>query len=351
MPTHNIPNYCSMPKVNERQFDRSILPERQRMILLLGKKWVNGTKLTYYFFDSDNDGSPQIWKPRPNSVQIAREGFKRWSDLGIGIQFEEVDSSENAIIRIGFHPHDGSWSYVGRDIVDLNLTKNQRTLNLGWDSIDTAIHEIGHTLGFPHEHQNPNAGIEWDEEAVYRALGGPPNNWDRATTFHNIIRKINPDEIQASTHDANSIMHYPFGPGLIASPAEYRNGIQPSPGLSDRDKEWVTKFYPKEDKRKYIELEEAISESMNIKSGEQKDFIFKPTQSRKYTFGTFGQMDTVMVLFERDGENNIYLAGDDDSGYGFNSKIEHRLSSSKEYLLRIRLYYKFSEGNSAVMVW
>ena len=73
-------------------------------------------------------------------------------------------------------------------------------------------HEIGHTIGFPHEHQNPNAGIVWDEEAVYRALGGPPNNWSRETTFHNIIRKIQPDRVQGSTWDPDSVMHYPFEP-------------------------------------------------------------------------------------------------------------------------------------------
>jgi hypothetical protein len=44
---------------------------------------------------------------------------------------------------------------------------------------DTALHGIGHTLGLPHEHQNPNAGIVWDEKTVYTSLGGPPNSWPR----------------------------------------------------------------------------------------------------------------------------------------------------------------------------
>jgi len=39
--------------------------------------------------------------------------------------------------------------------------------------LDTAVHEIGHSLGFPHEYQNPKAGIVWNEEAVYAALGQP----------------------------------------------------------------------------------------------------------------------------------------------------------------------------------
>jgi hypothetical protein len=48
--------------------------------------------------------------------------------------------------------------------------------------IDTAIHEIGHTLGLPQEHQNPNAGIVWDEPAVIADLGGSPNFWSEAKT-------------------------------------------------------------------------------------------------------------------------------------------------------------------------
>ncbi|WP_374089487.1 hypothetical protein [Methylomicrobium lacus] len=62
-------------------------------------------------------------------------------------------------------------------------------MNFGWNlteaasEIDTAIHEIGHTLGFPHEHQNPNSGIAWDEEAVYHSLAQPPNSWSREVTF------------------------------------------------------------------------------------------------------------------------------------------------------------------------
>ena len=69
-------------------------------------------------------------------------------------------------------------------------------MNFGWGLTSdprreiAAVHEIGHTLGFPHEHQNPFAGIVWDEPAVYNTFAAPPNSWPQATTFHNIIRKI-----------------------------------------------------------------------------------------------------------------------------------------------------------------
>ncbi|MBK9256731.1 MAG: hypothetical protein IPM42_14690 [Saprospiraceae bacterium] len=346
------PSYCTMPQVKEREFSRNVGSEQERMIRLNEKKWANGTKLKYYFFKG-SDGSPNAWKGSTQSINIVKNAFKKWMDVGIGIQFEETNVKNDSQIRIGFDRNDGAWSYLGRDIIDLPdvANKNKRTMNLGWDSLDTAIHEIGHTLGFPHEHQNPKAGIVWDEPAVYNALAAPPNNWSNATTYHNIIRKISPDSIQGSDHDADSIMHYPFGPGLILSPVKYRNGIRPAGGLSPRDLEWVKFFYPKLNISSYITIKEAVSESMNILPGEQKNFIFKPPRTKRYNIATFGEMDTVMVLFEKNGNDEIYLEGDDDSGQDYNAQIVRSLDKNKEYFIRIRLYYKNRDGNGAVMVW
>jgi hypothetical protein len=84
---------------------------------------------------------------------------------------------------------------------------------------DTALHGIGHTLGLPHEHQNPNAGIVWDEETVYTSLGGPPNNWPREKTQWNILRKIEPDTVQGSYWDpdwSGSGSAFSQGPGETA---------------------------------------------------------------------------------------------------------------------------------------
>jgi hypothetical protein len=47
------------------------------------------------------------------------------------------------------------------------------------------------------------AGIVWDEEAVYKDLGGPPNNWSRQETFFNIIRKIDKNEVDGGSWDPN----------------------------------------------------------------------------------------------------------------------------------------------------
>ncbi len=166
-------SYCSQPEIQERELMRNVNPNRLSLIRMNEKKWVNGTILHYYFF-----GSQSGWGAKEEEKKVVRKAFKTWKNVGIGLEYKEVGSRDEAEIRIGFKKGDGAWSYLGRDILEQG--REERTMNFGWDitrngEIDTAIHEIGHTLGFPHEHQNPNAGILWDEEAVYTELAAYPN--------------------------------------------------------------------------------------------------------------------------------------------------------------------------------
>lgn len=346
--------YCSMIKTQPRQFSPDVSESRERAILVSGRKWLNGTTIKYYFFNGGSDGSPVTWKGTTAQMNVVRQAFKAWKDLGIGLSFLEINDKNEAHVRIGFLMGNGSWSYVGRDVIDISSSPNERSMNFGWDitnDINTAIHEIGHTLGMPHEHQNPFAGIVWDDEAVYAALAKPPNSWDRNKTFFNIIRKLNPAEVEGSTHDPNSVMHYPFAAGLIKEPAAFRNGIRPAGGISANDKAYIKRFYPPLAASDYIELKLSQSQLMQIKAGEQKNFTFTPDRSQKYTFETFGKADTLMALYEKNGTEEIYLSADDDSGVDANSKIVMPLVKGRKYIIRVRLYYATAEGSVAVMVY
>jgi hypothetical protein len=349
-----VHSFCTLIEMPVRVFAPEVDANRARAIFPILKKWVNGTKLKYYFFNGGNDGSPASWKGNAAQMNVVRQAFTAWKNLGIGLEFEEINDKNEAQVRIGFMIGDGSWSLVGRDIIDFAPSPNVRTMNFGWNisnEIDTAIHEIGHTLGAAHEHQNPNAGIVWNEEAVYTALAQPPNSWPRSVTFNNIIRKIPITEVEGTTHDPNSIMHYPFPAGLIDAPAQYRNGITPAGGLSAKDKEFVKKYYPPLTAADYTELKIAESQLLNIKPAEQKNFTFKPTRSKKYKIETFGTVDTVMVLFEKSGGEEIYMSADDDSGTDNNSKLFIRLIKGRTYVIRVRLYYAEEEGTGSIMVY
>jgi hypothetical protein len=338
-----------MPELPPRQMDLDVSAEREELIRYVARKWVNGTVVHYYFFDTG------AWGAGDDQKDIVREAFDIWKDVGVGLVFEEVKNIDQAEIRIGFLAGDGYWSYVGTDV--LGIGQHERTMNFGSDLTQDSrrenvpVHEIGHTLGFPHEHQNPLAGIVWDEAAVLARFGGPPNNWDENKIRHNILRKIPRSQIEGSEWDRDSIMHYRFPAGLIDVPAQYQSQpLVPAPGLSARDTAQALKFYPPTSPA-YPTLLPYQSAQLSLAPGEQANVTITPSATRDYTIQTFGFTDSVMVLFEDTGSTHVYVEGDDDSGWNRNARIQVRLYAGREYVLRVRLYYQWASGDMAVMFW
>ena len=217
--------------------------------------------------------------------------------------------------------------------------------------LTTAIHEIGHTIGFEHEHQSPFAGIVWNTKAVYKEFSGPPNNWPKDQIDLNIINEIPANQLQGSKWDPNSIMEYEFGPGLVNAPAEYVNGIFPPGILSELDISGVKSFYPVIEISSIGKLEVQKSMVINAKAGEQADFVFTAPATKKYTFQTCGEMDTVMVVSEKRATENNYLSGDDDSGFEKNTKIRLPLVKGRDYLINIRVLFAPKENNGGIVVF
>ncbi len=356
--------YCNARPTLPRQFGPEVNADRAALINTMSDKWVNGTELSYCFFDKASDGENVVladgsvqfvpWRGAESQKAAVRAGFKAWADLGLGLKFKEVTSRDQALIRIGFMAGNGSWSYVGRAVLD--IAADQRTMNFGWNianDVDTAIHEIGHTLGFEHEHQNPFSGIVWDDEKVFASLARPPNSWSRQKTFFNILRKLDDNQVQGTTWDPDSVMHYPFEAGLIKLPAKYQTqALQPAGGLSARDQNHVKQLYPAQGPvAGFPELKLLESRVLNISAGQQIDLRLLPTRSRNYEIRTFGLSDTVMVLFEEVNGEMKYRGGDDDSGEDRNAYLKLRLSRGKKYVLRLRLYYADRAGETGVMWW
>ncbi len=207
---------------------------RQSLVLLTGRKWATGRNIRVAFMGGDGLVIDRI-KPY----------FLEWTKYAnIGFTFTDDPDAE---VRVALLEGQGSWSYLGVDA--LTVPKNQPTMNFGWFSRDTAtteiarttLHEVGHLLACPHEHQHPKNGIPWDKPAVYAYYSKPPNNWDTKTIDHNLFAKYSETQTQFSEFDRSSIMLYPI-------PNELTIGdwwVGWNTELSAQDKKYIAEQYPK----------------------------------------------------------------------------------------------------------
>lgn len=336
---------CSQPEQPRVILPPNLAPGREAAIRLVRNKWANGTVLHFHFVEEAR------WPWPEKQRAVVRKAFETWKSLGIGLEFVEVSDRSEAEIRIGFDLSDGSWSYVGTDL--LHNEFRGRTMNFGWDLTErggeaTALHEIGHALGMPHEHQNPSSGIVWNEPAVIAAMSAPPNNWNEDTIRHNILRKIPRNEVEGSAWDPASIMHYAFQPGLISAPKPYdTEGVPENEQLSPHDRAWMVRFYPPMTAPAMVGTLEMVP--VGQATGAQRDYAFRPEATRDYTIQTVGRSDSKLVLFEvRDGRPR-YLSADDDSGVEANAAVTKRLIKGRDYLVRVRTHF-VPEGSKAGVV-
>ncbi|KAI4279692.1 MAG: hypothetical protein L6R38_004970 [Xanthoria sp. 2 TBL-2021] len=208
--------------------------EPQSLAVLMGKFWAPGRELRISFVAGTDWQKDQVKKFAPLWCKHANLSMK-------------FVPNGDCDILIDFNPSLGSWSNLG---TDSGYVASQRrpSMNLGWINQDqkeenirgVILHEFGHALGAVHEHESPFAQIPWNKEAVYKSLGGPPNNWDKQKVDGNMFTKYGLDKVKATKFDIQSIMLYHY-------PAEWTTNGKGTPyntDLSEKDKSYIRFTYP-----------------------------------------------------------------------------------------------------------
>jgi hypothetical protein len=178
--------------------------------------------------------------------QQVMDTARQWSDFA-NIAFDFGDH-QDAEIRIALDENDGHWSAVGTDaLVEEYFPKSGPTMNCGLTTDSppaeysrVVLHEFGHALGMIHEHQNPTAGIRWNERVVIDALKRS-QGWDEATIRHNVLNSVSREDLRFTAFDDKSIMLYAF-------PAEWTvDGRQfdHNTALSETDQAFIAAHYPR----------------------------------------------------------------------------------------------------------
>lgn len=215
--------------------DGNVEMSPQYIAVVRSKWWGNdGVKLDVAFLEP----TPPDLKARILSHLNA------WSEF-CNVKFSLVNSPNSAHVRIT-REGNGYWSYLGRDILGINVSQPTMCLqgfSMGMPEAEykrVVRHEAGHTLGCPHEHARPGIVSRLDRAKTI-AWGRQVLGWNEQMVVSQILTPLNEASLMGSPlTDDESIMTYQL-------PASITTDGRPILGGHDftaTDKQYMGSFYP-----------------------------------------------------------------------------------------------------------
>ncbi len=177
-------------------------------------KWSDTAKLNITYCISNNFGSNKT-----RIVNAMNAATAKWESLG-NVNFTYVSSQDanctasNQNVVFDVRQVSGQ-SYLARAFFPSSSRSSRNVLvdtssfgNVGWPLENIIGHELGHTLGFRHEHTRPEAGTCF-EDNNWRAL----TPYDSASIMHYPQCNGSSNNLNWSTRDAQGIVALYGAPG------------------------------------------------------------------------------------------------------------------------------------------